>query len=51
MFVYKCAGCGAGAKKPPCGERISKTQSVGLGSWQCSGSCKGQVKVKRQKGF
>lgn len=55
MFNYYCVTCGSPAKKPACEaarakEGGEKSPSMGtLGTWHCSGSCKGKVKVKRQK--
>lgn len=56
MFVYFCKDCGSPATKPPvevykANDTSSTKSSTGgsLGTWKCTGNCKGTVKVKRIK--
>lgn len=53
-FKYVCAACGSQATKPPCrkGSRFLDPLNFNkqsLGTWHCTGKCKGKVKVRRMK--
>lgn len=51
-FVYTCANCGSPARKKalkalPNWKTAKKNEFGGLGTWRCTGSCRGKVTVSR----
>jgi len=53
MFEYFCMNCGALATKTPLKNQkdwqiLDVKEFSHLGSWHCTGGCKGKVKVKRK---
>jgi hypothetical protein len=53
LFAYSCSNCGKAARKPPVeakrgNDPKSKAEAT-LGTWRCTGSCPGKVKVRREK--
>lgn len=46
-FLYFCKDCGAQAKKPPCA--TTKDRNSSLGTWRCTGRCRGRVAVRRER--
>ncbi len=59
-YYYYCTKCGAGAQKEPLtnksnrpirvkGKNKQPAKYVGLGTWHCTGGCRGKVKVERRR--